>query len=54
MNGTRKYNKELAFLAPAVIKWVDKLGDAFNLSRKQMKERYQELVKQLKEGNCSA
>lgn len=49
MNGTREYNKELAFLAPAVIKWVDKLGDALNLSREQMKERYQAIVKQLKE-----
>ncbi|MGI6098036.1 MAG: TerB N-terminal domain-containing protein [Dethiobacteria bacterium] len=49
MNGTREYNKELAFLAPAVIKWVDKLGDALNLSREQMKEIYQAIVKQLKE-----
>lgn len=47
MNGTREYNKELAFLAPAVIKWIDKLGDDLNLSRKQMKERYQAIVEQL-------
>lgn len=49
MNGTREYNQELAFLAPAVVKWIDKLGDALNLSREQMKERYKGLVKQLKE-----
>lgn len=53
MNGTREYNKKLAFLAPAVIKWVDKLGNALNLNREQMKERYQAIVKQLKEDNIT-
>lgn len=45
-NGTREYNKGLALLAPAVLGWIDQLGEILKLSSEQMKEKYQAVVKQ--------
>jgi DNA-directed RNA polymerase subunit RPC12/RpoP len=48
-NGERRFDKKLAFLAPAVLSWIGKLGDELNLSKEIMKDKYIIAVKQIKD-----
>ena len=46
-NGSKEFNKKYAFLAPAIVQWVKKLGDNLALNKEKMKEYYETAVTQL-------
>lgn len=49
MNGTRKFNQQLAFLAPAVVGWIMSIGSELGLNKFTMKDKYVETVRNSKD-----
>lgn len=54
MNGTTKFDQKLAFLAPAVVGWVNSIGSELGLNKYTMKDRYIATVRNLKDRTTSS